>query len=85
MARNKYSSTGFAAHSPCIQMVNALTLDAALTKLAALDQRKSRVLEMRVFGGMKLADIATALEVSEPTIKRDMRMAKAWLRVEIGH
>jgi RNA polymerase sigma factor (TIGR02999 family) len=62
-----------------------LTLDAALTKLAALDQRKSQVLEMRVFGGMKLADIATALEVSEPTIKRDMRMAKAWLRVEIGH
>ena len=62
-----------------------LTLDAALTKLAVLDQRKSRVLEMRVFGGMKLSDIATALEVSEPTIKRDMRMAKAWLRVEIGH
>jgi len=62
-----------------------LTLDAALTKLATLDQRKSRVLEMRVFGGMKLSDIATALEVSEPTIKRDMRMAKAWLRVEIGH
>jgi RNA polymerase sigma factor (TIGR02999 family) len=61
-----------------------LTIDAALTKLATLDERKSRALEMRVFGGMKLSDIAIALEVSEPTIKRDMRMVKAWLRVEIG-
>jgi RNA polymerase sigma factor (TIGR02999 family) len=61
-----------------------LTIDAALTKLAILDERKSRALEMRVFGGMKLSDIAIALEVSEPTIKRDLRMVKAWLRVEIG-
>jgi RNA polymerase sigma-70 factor (ECF subfamily) len=61
-----------------------LTIDAALTKLSALDARKSRALEMRVFGGMKLLDIATALNVSEPTIKRDMRLVKAWLRVEIG-
>ena len=61
-----------------------LTIDAALIKLTALDERKSRALEMRVFGGMKLSDIAAALDVSEPTIKRDMRMVKAWLRVEIG-
>lgn len=60
-----------------------LNLDAALTKLATMDERKSRVLEMRVFGGMKLADIAMALHVSEPTIKRDIRMARAWLHGEI--
>ena len=60
-----------------------LILDAALTKLAAFDERKSRVVEMRVFGGMKLSDIAVALDVSEPTIKRDMRLARAWLRVEL--
>jgi len=62
-----------------------LVLDAALTKLATFDQRKSRILEMRFFGGMPLGEIAKALKVSEPTIKRDMRMAKAWLRAEIGH
>jgi len=62
-----------------------LVLDAALTKLAKFDQRKSRVLEMRFFGGMQLSDIAQALDLSEPTIKRDMRMAKAWLRIELGH
>jgi RNA polymerase sigma factor (TIGR02999 family) len=61
-----------------------LIIDAALNKLSELDERKSRALEMRVFGGMKLSDIAVALDVSEPTIKRDMRMVKAWLRVEIG-
>jgi RNA polymerase sigma factor (TIGR02999 family) len=61
-----------------------LTLDAALTKLARFDERKSQVVEMRVFGGMKLSDIAVALNVSEPTVKRDMRLAKAWLRVEVG-
>lgn len=61
-----------------------LNLDAAITKLARVDERKSRVIEMRVFGGMKLADIALALDVSEPTIKRDIRMAKAWLKLEIG-
>ncbi len=70
--------------SVCATSERILNLDAAITKLAALDERKSRVVEMRVFGGMKLADIALALHVSEPTIKRDMRMARAWLRLEIG-
>lgn len=61
-----------------------LTLDAALTKLSSFDERKSRVVEMRVFGGMKLSDIAVALDVSEPTIKRDIRLARAWLRMELS-
>ena len=69
----------------CNDAERVLTLDAALTKLAALDERKSRAFEMRVFGGMKLSDIAIALEVSEPTIKRDLRMVKAWLRIEVGN
>ena len=61
-----------------------LILDAALTKLATFDERKSRVVEMRAFGGMKLSDIAIALDVSEPTIKRDIRLARAWLRIELA-
>ena len=60
-----------------------LMLDEALQKLAALDERKSRVVEMRAFGGMSVEDTACALGVSEPTVKRDMRLAQAWLRREL--
>jgi len=60
-----------------------LALDEALTKLGALDERKARVVEMRAFGGMSVEDTALALGVSEPTIKRDMRFAQAWLRREL--
>ena len=47
--------------SVCATSERILNIDAAITKLAALDERKSRVVEMRIFGGMKLADIALAL------------------------
>ncbi|HET6893363.1 MAG TPA: sigma-70 family RNA polymerase sigma factor [Pyrinomonadaceae bacterium] len=60
-----------------------LILDEALMKLAAFDERKSRVVEMRAFGGMSVEDTACALGVSEPTVKRDMRLAQAWLRREL--
>jgi len=60
-----------------------LMLDEALTRLAELDERKSRVVEMRAFGGMSVEDTASALGVSEPTVKRDMRLAQAWLRREL--
>jgi len=60
-----------------------LILDDALTKLASFDERKSRVVEMRAFGGMTVEDTARALGVSEPTVKRDMRLAQAWLRREL--
>lgn len=60
-----------------------LTLNDALTKLDSLDKRKARVVEMRAFGGMSVADTAEALGISEPTVKRDMRIAQAWLRREL--
>lgn len=72
------------AQTVCVESERLLTLDAALEKLSELDERKTRIVEMRMFGGMTLADIAVALGVSEPTIKRDLRIVKAWLRVEIG-
>ena len=62
---------------------SVLALDEALIKLAAFDARKARVIEMRAFGGMSVEDTALALGVSEPTIKRDMRFAQAWLRREL--
>ncbi len=64
--------------------VDLLAFDRALTKLAALDERKSRVLEMRAFGGMSVEDTAVLLGVSVPTVKRDMRLAQAWLRRELS-
>ena len=60
-----------------------LALDHALTKLAAFDDRRSRVLEMRVFGGMSVEETAHALGISERTIKREMRLAQAWIRHEL--
>ena len=56
-----------------------VALDEALTALAALDQRKSKVVELRFFGGLNEAEIAEALEVSPETVRRDWRLAKTWL------
>lgn len=60
-----------------------LALDHALTKLAAFDERRSRILEMRAFGGMSVEETAQALGLSDRTIKREMRLAQAWVRREL--
>jgi RNA polymerase sigma factor (TIGR02999 family) len=60
-----------------------VALDEALTALAALDSRKSRVVEMRFFGGLSLDEAAEALQVSRDTVKRDWKMAKLWLLREL--
>ncbi len=62
---------------------NLLVLDRALAALAAVDERKSRVIEMRFFGGMTVEETAEALRVSTDTVKRDWRLAKLWLMREI--
>ena len=56
-----------------------VTLDEALEDLARLDPRKSRVVELRYFGGLSLAETADALGISIMTVRRDWRVAKAWL------
>ncbi|MGH9873569.1 MAG: sigma-70 family RNA polymerase sigma factor [Pyrinomonadaceae bacterium] len=56
-----------------------LALDEALDELAKFDPRKSRVVELRYFGGLNLEETATVLEVSPMTVRRDWRAAKAWL------
>lgn len=66
-----------------VDAAELLALDDALTKLAAFDQRRSRILEMRAFGGMSVEETAQALGVSEATIKREMRLAQAWIRREL--
>ena len=55
----------------------------ALGTLAALDPRQSQIVELRAFGGFTVEEIAGALGVAPITVKRDWRMAKAWLRREL--
>ena len=56
-----------------------LELDAALVRLAALSPRQAALVECRFFGGMEIGEIASLLEVSEATLLRDWRAARAWL------
>src|SRR5882762_1422374 len=56
-----------------------VAMDEALSALARLDARKSRVVELRYFGGLGLEETAEVLEVSVMTVRRDWRAAKAWL------
>jgi RNA polymerase sigma factor (TIGR02999 family) len=60
-----------------------VALDDALTALAAIDARKGQVVELRFFGGLSIDEAAEVLKVSPETIKRDWRLAKAWLRREL--
>jgi RNA polymerase sigma factor (TIGR02999 family) len=62
---------------------NLLLLDDALRKLQAVDGRKARVVELKVFAGLRIEEVATTLGVSAETIKRDWRLAKAWLAREL--
>ena len=59
--------------------MDVLALDEALTGLARHDARQHRVAELRLFGAMSVEEIATALAVSERTVKEDWRLAKSWL------
>ncbi len=58
-------------------------LDEALDALARVDERKSRVVELRFFGGLSVAETAAALSVSPETVMRDWKLARAWLRREL--
>lgn len=62
-----------------------LALDDALNALAKFDERGSRAVEMKYFGGLPLDEIAEALGVSVPTVGRDLRAAEAWLRRSLQH
>jgi RNA polymerase sigma-70 factor (ECF subfamily) len=60
-----------------------LALDNGLTALEKLDPRKCQAVELRYFGGLSMAEIAQALDVSPVTVRRDLRMAEAWLHREM--
>jgi RNA polymerase sigma factor (TIGR02999 family) len=62
---------------------DVIALDDALVALAAVDPRKSRVVELRFFGGLSVAETAAVLGVSVETVMRDWKLARAWLRREL--
>ena len=59
-------------------------MDDALNRLAKVDERKSRVVEMGFFGGLSVEETAEVLKVSPETVMRDWRLAKAWLLREMS-
>jgi RNA polymerase sigma-70 factor, ECF subfamily len=66
------------------RQTDLVALDDALKDLETLDQRKSRVVDMRFFGGLSLEEIAEALDISVPTVEREWRSARAWLHKYVG-
>ena len=64
-------------------LLDLIALDDALTRLASLDARQARVVELRFFGGLDVPQTAEALDVSPATVKRDWVFAKAWLQREL--
>ena len=64
-----------------LEMVTAL--HEALQQLEKLDARQSRILEQRYFGGLSLEDTAASLGVSLATVKRELRVARAWLNAQL--
>ena len=59
-------------------------LDEALTALEKLDVRQARTVELRFFGGLSLEEVAEVLRVSVSTVRRDWRMAQAWLHQQLS-
>jgi RNA polymerase sigma factor (TIGR02999 family) len=66
------------------QVEQVVAVDLALERLAKVDERKSRVLEMRFFGGLSVEETAEALGIAPNTVIRDWDFARAWLRRELG-
>ena len=60
--------------------VDLLALDEAMEKLAVVDARKARAMELKFFGGLEMAEIAAVLNISVKTVEKDVRLGAAWLR-----
>ena len=64
--------------------MNLVALDDALKALAAVDERKSKVVELKFFGGLNVEETAEVLRVSSDTVMRDWKLAKIWLLRELS-
>ena len=61
-----------------------LTLDDALTRMAEMDPRKAKVIELKFFGGLSVEEIADVLKISPQSVMRDWKLAKVWLQRELN-
>ncbi|WP_448990285.1 sigma-70 family RNA polymerase sigma factor [Luteitalea sp.] len=66
------------------QDVDLVALDDALARLATLDERQARIVELRFFGGLSVPETAALIGASERTVKRDWQVARAWLTRELS-
>ncbi|CAN5877175.1 sigma-70 family RNA polymerase sigma factor [soil metagenome] len=64
--------------------IDLVALHETLERLAAHDPQKGRIVELRFFGGLTIEETAEVLEISHATVERDWKMARAWLRCELG-
>jgi len=81
--RAEHVNFSAAEHLPTEKSEEIVVLDAALTKLARIDERKSRIVEYRYFGGFTLSEVAEILNISPSTVEREWRLARSWLRREM--
>lgn len=77
--QERVSLTAVEEWNPVAQSEDILSLDEALTKLEKADPHAARVVELRFFGGLQEAEVAEVLGVSIITVKRDWKVARAWL------
>ena len=61
-----------------------LAIDDALKEMARMDERKSRVIELRFFGGLSVEETAAVLKISPQSVMRDWKLAKAWMALQLG-
>lgn len=80
----QYVSWDESLEVPVDPRADLVALNDALNRLAAIDPRKSQVVELRFFGGLTAEEAATILKVSPETVQRDWRLAKVWLHRELS-
>jgi RNA polymerase sigma factor (TIGR02999 family) len=78
-ARRQADLSGIQDQGAAARPVDFLDLDRALEELTELDARQQQVVELRYFGGLEVPEVAAVLAVSEATVVRDWRIARAWL------
>ena len=90
--KNQTAKRGGDLHRISLESANQIALDPqieflaiheALERLAAFDLQKSRIVELRFFGGLSINEIAEVLKIGHATVERDWKLARAWLRREL--
>lgn len=81
---NVFEMDGLSKSGPSISLEHIIDIDQALTQLETLNQRQCQVVELRFFGGLENEEIAGVLNISERTVMREWRMARAFLYKSLG-